>query len=457
MRVAIASVFAYRTTKNPNYLEIRLDKNDTFSIAKTLPGNFCTYYGKISPYVYEKILSEQEQLNYINNLNNNLNINQSANLNLAEESNLAYEEYLQVNTRDFLAALQRLVSINYNHQNPKIVHKGNYNILDDLDVEATKSEVFVKYTNFFKIEKPENEINNNNNLNNSHQEFSQSKRSFNNINKNNNLNNNNFISDAVEISKNLISEDVIKSLCVCLKDYSSAVRETAANSLAHIGLPEALGAVGALIESLKDADVVVRSKVITAIGKIASGCDNFVIPYLVEALKTNFWKVKLASLNTLAEFGFRASKLALPYLQKLLRESAINKQNIADTIVKLGYEGESILLKILTTEDDSNYKLKSVIAKALSYCAINGPNIDFIIETLFKTSNSDVALIRLNSLVAIKNLADKSDENITYLKKKNVIPFYYNKLTDKDLAIQSVRNNLFFKKLNPVFIINFFV
>ncbi len=428
-----------------------MDKNDTIAIAKTLPGSFCTYYGKISPYVYEKISNEQEQLNYIDNLNKTGNLNNNMNLN--DSCNLAYEEYLQVNTRDFLASLQRLISINYNHFNPRIVHKGNYNHLDDLDVSITKSEVFIRYVDFFKLEKHGDKIinnfsNNNNNINNyNSNEFSQSRRSFNNTNNHPNnqivLNNNNIISDAIENSKNLISDEAIRGLCFCLKDYSSAVRETGANSLAHIALPEALGSINALVESLNDSDVVVRSKIINAIGKIASGCDNFVIPYLIEALKCNFWKVKLACMNTISEFGFRAAKYALPYLHKLLRESPINKQNIADTIVKLGYEGESILLKILTTEDDSQYKLKSVIAKSLGFSGINGPNIDFIIETLFKTSNSDNSLIRLNSVTAIKNLADKSDESITYLKKKNIIPFYYNKLTDKDLTIQSVKYLIF--------------
>lgn len=439
VKVAIASVLAYRTSKYPNYLDIRLDKNDSFSIAKTLPGSFCSYYGKISPYVYEKIFSEQEK---------NDKINKSFN-----EANNLYEEFLEVNTRDFLAALQRLVSINYNHQKPKLVHKGNHNIIDDLDILSSKNDVLIKYVNFFLFEKDEmgrNQTLVNKRVENSNEEFSQSKRCFpqNDNNFEEIINENKFLNDAVEISKNYISEEVIKGLCFCLKDYSSAVRETSADSLAHIALPETLAALPNLIESLKDNDIVVRSKVVYAIGRIASGCEDWVIPHLIEALKSNFWKVKLACLSTLAEFGYRAAKQSLPYLQKILRESPINKQAIADTMVKLGYEGEALLLKVATTEDDSNFKLKSVVIKALSHSAITGPNIDFIIETLFKSSNSENSLIRLNSVIAIKNLVDASDESITYLKRKNIIPFYYNKLTDKDLNIQTVTNKILTNLLN---------
>jgi HEAT repeat protein len=454
VRVAICSVLAYRTLKSPSYLNIRLDKNDTFSIAKTLPGSFCTYFGKISPFVTDKIQEEKKEI--ISYLNDNTNLGFSLNEE-KEEIILPYDEYLEVNSRDFLASLQRLVSINYNHQNPKLVHKGNYNNLDDMDVNNSTNETFSKYIEFFRLEKEENIDMRDSYLDNSIKqinkksegEFSKIKMSinnlsldnkkFNNNNYNNYNNNQDLISDAIENSRNLISNEVIRGVCLCLKDYSSAVRETAANSLAHIALPESLGAVTSLIESLKDSDVVVKSKVLYAIGRIADGLDtNLILPHLIEALNTNFWKVKLACMKTLSEFGNRASKYALPILQKLLKESPINKQAIADTIVKLGFDGESILLKFLTSEDDSNFKMKSVIARAFSFTAVNSHNMDFIIETLFKTSNSDYSQIRISAVTAIRNLMEKSNENNTYLKRKNVIPFFYNKLTDKDLGIQTV-------------------
>lgn len=427
---------SYRTSKSPNYLDVRLEKNDSFSIAKTLPGSFCTYYGKISPYATDKIKEEKKEIANTLNETTNLGISLLDNKNKEDnENNLPFDEYLEVNTRDFLAALQRLVSIDYNHQNPKLVHKGNYNNLDDIEIPSSRNDTFMKYIEFFKLERQENS---NFDMGNSMERdtkgnYSKIKMSMNNLS----LENNNF-TDAVENSRNLISNEVIKGICLCLKDYSSAVRETAANSLAHIGLPESLGAVPNLIESLQDSDVVVKSRVLYAIGRSAQGIDNFIIPHLIEALKTNMWKVKLACMNTLAEFGFRASKSALPYLQKILRESPINKQAIADTMVKLGYDGESILLKFLTSEDDNNFKMKSVIARALSHTAINSPNLDFIIETLFKTSNSDYSQIRISAITAIRNLMEKSNEAITYLKRKNIIPFFYNKLTDKDLGIQTV-------------------
>ena len=64
--------------------------------------------------------------------------------------------------------------------------------------------------------------------------------------------------------------------------------------------------------------------------------------------------------------------------------STINKQIIAETIIKLGIEGEGVLLDVMRSEIDSNYKLKSSIARSLALTNISSPNIDFVVECLYK-------------------------------------------------------------------------
>ena len=112
------------------------------------------------------------------------------------------------------------------------------------------------------------------------------------------------------------------------------------------------------------------------------------------------------------------------------------KQIIAETIIRLGIEGESVILKIMSSEPDSNYKLKSAIVRALAFTDITSTNIDFIVECIFKQGKNSFALVRKSAIFAIKVLAEKGEEKITYLKRKNVIPFYYDKLKDKDSSIQ---------------------
>ena len=91
VRKAIANCFSYRIPKNPKYLDIKLDKNDIYSITKNLPGSFYKYHGKICPVIemnnkqIEELLNEEEEGNELN----------------SENKVSSEEEYLEVNTRDF--------------------------------------------------------------------------------------------------------------------------------------------------------------------------------------------------------------------------------------------------------------------------------------------------------------------------------------------------------------------
>ena len=455
VRRAIANALSYRIPKNPNYLEIRLDKNDTNSVCNNLPGSFCKYYGNISPVIemnnkdIDKLL-EQEELNEDND-----DLKTHNNNNNTQYINNITDEYLEVNTRDFLAALQRMLSMNYEHEKPQIVYDkdNNFNLIDNV---VLKSQI--NTTN-------KNNTNNNNN-NNTEENEEENEENTNSNNNNNNINPYQteiltkhapffeIISSNTQNSTNLnengnyfIEEEVTKSLTKCLKDYNPKVRESAATSLGLIGLPEALLSIDGLIENIEDEDVNVRSKIIWAIGRLAQGTDKSVVPFIINAVQNNMWKVKKAALYTLSQYGDRA-KNSLPYLVKLLKESAINKQLIATTMVKIGLEGESVLLKIMSSEPDNNYKLKSAIVRALAYTDITSTNIDFIVECIFKQGKNSFSLVRKSAIFSIRVLAEKAEEKITYLKRKNIIPFYYDKLKDKDTNIQSYAINCI-KSLGP--------
>ena len=457
VRRAIANALSYRIPKNPNYLEIRLDKNDTNSVCNNLPGSFCKYYGNISPVIemnnkdIDKLLEQEE----LNEDNDDLKTHNNNNNNTQYINNIT-DEYLEVNTRDFLAALQRMLSMNYEHEKPQIVYDkdNNFNLIDNV---VLKSQI--NTTN-------KNNTNNNNNNNTEENEEENEENTNSNNNNNNNINPYQteiltkhapffeIISSNTQNSTNLnengnyfIEEEVTKSLTKCLKDYNPKVRESAATSLGLIGLPEALLSIDGLIENIEDEDVNVRSKIIWAIGRLAQGTDKSVVPFIINAVQNNMWKVKKAALYTLSQYGDRA-KNSLPYLVKLLKESAINKQLIATTMVKIGLEGESVLLKIMSSEPDNNYKLKSAIVRALAYTDITSTNIDFIVECIFKQGKNSFSLVRKSAIFSIRVLAEKAEEKITYLKRKNIIPFYYDKLKDKDTNIQSYAINCI-KSLGP--------
>ena len=443
IRSAICSVLCYRFPKKIIPFKIRLDNgfnNDISSMNLNIPGSFYTYQGKIGPVLLpctkniDEILEIDEveynsRKNYLNKI-----------LNMVNDSS---EDWIEINQRDFLAALQRMIQIQYDYKNPQLIFDDNnlFNFLDHLKLDLdsnnqNKNEENMENDdeNNIIIKEDKNQSDNNNNY--------LYVQKYNNIlgikttgqNENEDL-------EGIDTDYEYISEEVIKALGRCLSDYSIKVREAAATSLGIIGLPEASIAIDNLIENLNDEDINVKSKIIWDIGRIAPAVENSAINEVAFFIQNNMWKVKKATLYALSQFGNRCNKNIIPYLINLLKESAINKQLIAETIVKMGIEGENALLLMMNSEPDNNYKLKTAVIRGYSYADITSPNIDFILESIFKQCNNEFSAVRKACIFTIHELAERAQENITYLKKKNIIPFYYEKLKDKDINIQGYAIN----------------
>ena len=452
IKSAICSVLCYRFPKKIIPFKIRLESGDRdlFSMNQNMPGSFFNYQGKICPVLVpctkniDEIL-ENEEIDYDvkkNHVNKILNM-----------INDTSDDWLEINQRDFLAALQRMIQIQYDHRKPQLILDDNneFNFLDHLKLKSDKKN---KENNINSENKEDNE-GNDINQENPNDEFSNYSQ-YNYIIKYNTIlgiksdvsQENESDLEGIDLDHEYISEEVIKSLGKCLSDYSEKVRDSAATSLGIIGLPESSIAIDDLIPHLKDKNVEVKSKIIWDIGRIAPAVDNSVIGEVALCIQSNMWKIKKATLYTLSQFGNRCNKNIIPYLINLLKESPINKQLIAETIVRMGIEGENNLLLMMNSEPDSNYKLKSAVIRGYSYADITSPNIDFILESIFKLGNNEFPSVRKACIFTIHELASRANENITYLKKKNIIPFYYDKLKDKDLNIQGYAINCL-KSLGP--------
>ena len=452
IKSAICSVLCYRFPKKIIPFKIRLESGDRdlFSMNQNMPGSFFNYQGKICPVLVpctkniDEIL-ENEEIDYDvkkNHVNKILNM-----------INDTSDDWLEINQRDFLAALQRMIQIQYDHRKPQLILDDNneFNFLDHLKLKSDKKN---KENNINSENKEDNE-GNDINQENQNDEFSNYSH-YNYIIKYNTIlgiksdvsQENESDLEGIDLDHEYISEEVIKSLGKCLSDYSEKVRDSAATSLGIIGLPESSIAIDDLIPHLKDKNVEVKSKIIWDIGRIAPAVDNSVIGEVALCIQSNMWKIKKATLYTLSQFGNRCNKNIIPYLINLLKESPINKQLIAETIVRMGIEGENNLLLMMNSEPDSNYKLKSAVIRGYSYADITSPNIDFILESIFKLGNNEFPSVRKACIFTIHELASRANENITYLKKKNIIPFYYDKLKDKDLNIQGYAINCL-KSLGP--------
>jgi HEAT repeat protein len=134
----------------------------------------------------------------------------------------------------------------------------------------------------------------------------------------------------------------------------------------------------------------VRTTAAWAVGRIGQAAWK-AGPILIEMLRDTYWKVRTAACIALATAGQQVADRAISALSRLMKDGSINRDNVAETIVRLGPQGEQLLIEMLGNQPVSNFKLRKGIVHALSQANIEHNNIDFVIETLFKISGDGMA------------------------------------------------------------------
>ena len=95
-RVAVASVLQWRVPLNPPFLRIAMDNNEVISLSHAQAiGTLCTYNGQITPLAFYDFTDQ-------------------------EVVRARRDEFLEVNTRDFLASLRRMLALNADHSEVRL-------------------------------------------------------------------------------------------------------------------------------------------------------------------------------------------------------------------------------------------------------------------------------------------------------------------------------------------------
>ena len=106
----------------------------------------------------------------------------------------------------------------------------------------------------------------------------------------------------------------------------------------------------------------------------------------------------------------------------------------------MGAYGEQTLVNIYGVEPECNLKVRTCIVRALALANVNNASIDFVIEMLFKAAKDKKAEIRKAAITSLDILRKKnqhSNDQVTYLKAKSLMPFLYRSLLDKDKAVRN--------------------
>lgn len=134
---------------------------------------------------------------------------------------------------------------------------------------------------------------------------------------------------------------------------------------------------------LDDGNSVVRSMAAWSFGKIgAEFITQKTMDKLVKLLKDSFWKVRTAACITLGSLGPGFVEMALDLLLDALRTGSINRVIVCESVIKMGPDGERILIEILKRMRVKDAKLICPILSSLELADINKPSADFAFEEL---------------------------------------------------------------------------
>ena len=371
--LAIISVLPWRVPIKPDILSVKIVNFQVAEHYKQNPGTMCVYHGELIPCAFEGILSEDKE-----------------------------KPWVEINSRDFISALQRLLSVKYERFQANLRDKifGSAWCKYDIKFNGLLSEfLLVKVIDPDALE---------------------------------NLNSHKMVLSG-------ISPEIIKALSSLFFHENPLVREQAISSMGLIGLPEALEASDQLIRCLSDQEPQVRAMAAWAVGMLGPNV-GIKAKKLIECLKDSYWKVRSAACVALGNVGMSFSEETFPMLTRVLRDGTINKLSVCETIVKLGVTGEQILIDILRTIQSSNYKVKTAVIEALGMSNVAKPTIDFVIEEVFKHAGEESVMVRKACLGTLSKLRVRSQKTeITYLKSKSILPLFYYFLQDSNPEIREVK------------------
>lgn len=216
-----------------NQLKIRVVPYQVAQHYNVNPGTMCLYMGDLTPVAF--VENEQSLEN----------------------------DYIEINSRDFMAALQRLLAVKYEQ------------FSQSADGLTQKHDIVLNgFVYDFMIAK--------------------------------------LIDPSLSEEKedNSISPQIIRGLVALLTDESAQVREAALNTLGIISLPEAKESIEHVYKCLSDQDPQIRAMAAWCLGRMGEEITPKIAKKLVELLKDSYWKVRTAACVAIGAIGQNISDFA---------------------------------------------------------------------------------------------------------------------------------------------------
>lgn len=272
--------------------------------------------------------------------------------------------YLEVNADEFLASLTRMLTLEYNHENPILTQDRNlFNSLysySKLNLPESSHKLYPLCTHLQDIEPQiENEFK----------------------------------------SYYLISNEIVSTLIACTKDKQSLVRASAVKSLGQLSKTNCSEitqkAINPLIFSLnKEKDESVISEILLSLSNFdLSSHKNEINRLINKYLPSQNSSISQATLSLIPQMKNTLSDYSIETLKQFILSKEVSKCLYAKALLLSGEKGENILIRLMNKDD---VKLQANIASAFAFADPNSSNIDFITEALLNKKGSTSQLVRKN-------------------------------------------------------------
>lgn len=141
-------------------------------------------------------------------------------------------------------------------------------------------------------------------------------------------------------------------------------------------------------------------------------------------LVDSFWKVRTAACISISCMGKKYISQALPILLKAVKSGSVNRTICAETIVKMGRDGERMLVEIIKRMRVKDSALICPILQSLEMVDL-APNggLDFVLEEMINGAKSDDGKIRKSCLISLRKIKERVDSHNHSLKKAAELKF----------------------------------
>ena len=149
-------------------------------------------------------------------------------------------------------------------------------------------------------------------------------------------------------------------------------------------------------------------------------------------------RVRHAACVATGHMGAAANSIAMDVL-RVLDAGKVQRTAAARALVRLAPAGQQILLDLLCNarcQTRGGVKTRAAAALALGHTPEASPLTDATVRVLFDSCADPKPEVRSSALLSLGQLAGVTEERVTYLRSRSLLPFVYQHLRDRDAVVR---------------------